>query len=60
MPVPFIFWAGIAVVGVAATGWAAKEGGEAMDSAANLTKWGAIAGGVYVSYRAMKSTGVLK
>ena len=57
---PPLIWAGMGLAAIVGLGWTAKEGGEAMDSAANLTKWGAIAGGVYVSYRAMKSTGVLK
>ncbi len=60
MPIPLIAWAGLAVAGVAGVGWAAKETGEAMDSATRLTKWGVVAGGLYVSYAALKSGGVIK
>lgn len=59
MPAPII-WAGVALAGVLGAGWAAREGGEAMDSAARLAKWGAVGGSLYLSYRAMKATGVLK
>ncbi|WP_159075196.1 MULTISPECIES: hypothetical protein [Pseudomonadota] len=57
---PLIIWGGVALAGVYGIGWAAKEGGEAMDSTANALKWAAIAGGVYVAYSAAKSAGVIK
>jgi hypothetical protein len=59
MPVPLI-WAGVALAGVFGVGWAAKEGGEAMDSATRLTKWTVVAGGMYVSYKALQSSGAIK
>lgn len=46
--------------GIAVAGWAFKQGGDALDNASTLTKWGVAAGGLYVSYAALKSAGVLK
>ena len=59
MPAWFV-WAGIAIAGIGTTGWAVKEAGEAAESGAKLVKWGVAAGGLYVSYSALKSAGVLK
>lgn len=50
----------LAVAGVWGVGWAMKETGETLDSASKLTKWGIVAGGLYVSYTALKSTGAIK
>lgn len=55
-----IIWAGVAVAGLFGLGYAADRTGEAADSTAQLVKWAAVAGGLYVSYEAMKATGVLK
>ncbi|WP_321363540.1 hypothetical protein [uncultured Celeribacter sp.] len=51
---------GLAILGVFGVGWAAKEGGEAMDSTAKALKWATVAGGVYISYQALKSAGAIK
>lgn len=59
MAAPLI-WAGLALAGVYGVGWAAKEGGEAMDSATRLTKWAIVGGSVYVSYKALQSAGAIK
>lgn len=59
MPAPII-WGGLAVAGALGFGWAAKETGEAFESATKLTKFGIVAGGLYVSYRALKTSGALK
>ena len=60
MPVPLIAWGVLAVVGVGAGGWAAREAGDALDSATKLTKYGIAAGVVYASYRALQSAGAFK
>lgn len=54
-----IVWAGLGVAALWGYGYAADKTGEATQGAAQMAKWGAAAGGVYVSYRALKSTGVL-
>lgn len=59
MPAPLI-WAGLALAGVAGTGWMFREAGDAAESATKLAKWAAVGGVVYVSVKAMKATGVLK
>lgn len=55
-----IVWAGVAVGGLLATAWVADETGDALEAAAKLAKWGAVVGGVYVSYAALKSAGAIK
>jgi hypothetical protein len=60
MPIPLIVWGGLAVVGIGATAVAANEVGEASERAGNLVKWATVGGALYVSYRAMKSAGVIK
>lgn len=50
----------LAVAGVYGFGWAMRETGDAMDSATKLTRWGVVAGGLYVSYQALKSSGAIK
>lgn len=60
MPVPLIAWGALAVGGALGVGWASRETGEMIDSATRLTKWGIVAGGLYVSYRALDSFGALK
>ncbi|MGH1445577.1 MAG: hypothetical protein ACRBBO_05985 [Cognatishimia sp.] len=57
---PLIAWGVLAVAGVYGAGWAAKETGEAVESTTQLTKWGIVAGGLYVGYRVAKSSGALK
>lgn len=55
-----LVWAGVALAGVGVSGWALREAGDAAESGAKLMKWGVAAGGLYVSYSALKSAGVLK
>lgn len=55
-----IIWAGVALAGIGTAGWAVREAGDAAESGAKLVKWGVAAGGLYVSYSALKSAGVLK
>lgn len=55
-----IIWAGVALGGLFLGGKALNEAGEAAEGAAKLTKWATAAGGLYVSYRALKAGGVLK
>lgn len=55
-----IIWGGLALAGIAGTGWALSEAGDAAESGAKLARWVAVGGGVYVSYRALKATGALK
>ncbi|MCE8508350.1 hypothetical protein KBY28_07785 [Ruegeria pomeroyi] len=57
---PVLVYGALALVGLAGVGWAAKETGEAADSLTRLTKWGVVAGGLYVGYRAAKTGGLLK
>lgn len=57
---PIIIWGVIGVAGLFAGGYAADKVGEATDASADLVKWGAVAGAVYVSYRLAKSGGYLK
>lgn len=59
MAAPLI-WGGIALAGIVGAGWASKETGEALDSATRLAKWGVVAGGMFISYRALQSAGALK
>lgn len=59
MPVHLI-WGGLAVAGVFGLGWAAQETGEAAGELNQLGKTLIVAGGLYVSYRALKSSGALK
>jgi len=58
MPAPIV-WGLIALGGVWGFGYAAKETGEAADNLTKLTRAAAVAGGVYVSYRALKSAGAI-
>ena len=60
MPIPLIAYGVLAVVGVAGAGWAARETGDALDSATKLTKWVVVGGALYVSYRALQAGGALK
>lgn len=45
----------VAVVGIAATGWALKEGGELVDSSARLMRIGVAAGAVYLVGKGVKA-----
>lgn len=54
-----IIWGGMAIAGLAATAYAAREAGEAADSATRLVQWATVAGGLYVSYRALKASGAI-
>ncbi len=60
MPIPLLGWIAIGLVGGGTVAVAANETGEAADSLTDLTKWAVVAGGLYVSYRALQSGGVLK
>lgn len=55
-----IVWGVLVVGGIYGAGWAAGRADEALDSATSLTRWGVVAGGLYVSYRALQSSGALK
>lgn len=57
---PLIVWGVVAVAGTWGVGYAAKETGDAAGQAAKLAKWGAVAGGLYLGYRAAKAGGYLK
>ena len=46
--------------GLGAGGYAMSQTADAAEASAKLVKWAAVAGGVYVSYRAMKTAGVIK
>ena len=59
MAAPLI-WAGLAVAGIVGAGWAAKETEGAANATAKALKWATVAGGLYVSYRALQSSGALK
>lgn len=59
MPAPIV-WGGLVIAGLYGLGWAAKETGDAAESLSKLTKYGIVAGGLYVSYRALKAGGALK
>lgn len=59
MPAPLIFWGGAVIAGVVASGWAAREGRAAFDSASTATQWAIVAGGLFVSYRALKASGAI-
>lgn len=60
MVVPLIVWGGVIVAGIASTAWAADEIGDAAEKSERLVKWAVVGGGLYVSYRALRSTGVIK
>lgn len=55
-----IAWAALAVLGIYGVGWASREAGEAAGQGTKLVKWGVVAGGMYVSYRALQSAGAIK
>jgi hypothetical protein len=57
---PLIIWGALGVAGLYGAGWAAKEGGDAMDSTANVLKWASVAGGLYLAYSVAKSSGAIK
>ncbi|MDX8353661.1 hypothetical protein [Cognatiyoonia sp. IB215182] len=57
MGVHVIIW-GIIALGVG--GYAASKAGDAAESTTELVKWATIAGGVYVSYRALQASGAIK
>lgn len=53
---PFIpILLGIGALGVG--GWTLKQAGDAADEGADLAKWLAVAGGVYLTYRIAKKAG---
>ncbi|NOR63021.1 MAG: hypothetical protein GQ535_11090 [Rhodobacteraceae bacterium] len=55
-----IIWAGFAIAGLFTVSETVEKSGEAAEKFATLAKWTAVAGGIYVSYAALKTTGVLK
>lgn len=57
MPLPI---AVVAIGGLLAGGYALREGSKFLDEMNEGAKLALIAGGAYVSYRALKSSGVLK
>ncbi|MFG5381949.1 hypothetical protein [Yoonia sp. R2-816] len=60
MPLPALGWIILGIGGIAGAGWVAHETGDAMDSATRLTKAATVAGGLYVSYQVLKTTGAIK
>lgn len=59
MAAPLV-WGAIVLGGLWLGKEALNEAGEAAGQGAKLAKWAAIGGGLYVSYAALKSSGVLK
>ena len=57
MPVPLIVWG---VIALGAGGYALGQTADAAEQTAKLAKWGAVAGGVYVSYKALQAAGAIK
>lgn len=57
---PLVIWGAVAVAGLWGFGYAADKTGEAADASANLVKWGVVAGGLYIAYRAAKAGGAIK
>ena len=55
MPAPLIY-----IAGALAFGYLFDKAGDAAEGSAKLAKWGAIGGGVYVSYLALKAGGAIK
>lgn len=55
-----IFWAVTGIAGMFGAGWALQQGEGALDAGARLAKWSAVAGGVYLTYSAAKSAGMIK
>ena len=60
MPIPLIIWGALAVGGLLAANEVIDSTGETAEKSTKLVKWVVIGGGVYVSYKALKSAGVLK
>lgn len=60
MPIPIVVWAGIGIAGLWGGSRLIDETGQAIDATTRLVTAGALAGGVYVSYRALQAGGVLK
>lgn len=60
MPLPAIGWVILGIGGLAGAGWVARETGDAAEATTELVKWATIAGGVYVSYRALQAAGAIK
>jgi hypothetical protein len=56
MPLPLLAWGAIAV----GVGWITDNAADAAGDGAKIVKWGVIGGGLYVSYRALKSAGAIK
>lgn len=48
------------IAGLAIGAFGLTKADDAAESGAKLAKWATIGGGLYVSYAALKSTGVLK
>ena len=53
---PYLLWIG----GAFAVGYVLDKAGDAAEGSANLAKWGAVAGGVYVAYQIAKAQGVAR
>jgi hypothetical protein len=60
LPAVPIIWGLVIGGGLWGASKVAEEGGEAADRLNNLTQWAIVAGGLYVSYRALQSGGVIK
>lgn len=57
---PIIVWGIGGIAALAGLAWAADEAGDAAEKTAKLVKWSAVAGGVYVTWRAAKTGGLIK
>lgn len=55
-----IVWGIIAVGGLFGLGYAADKTEGAANASAQLAKWGAVAGAVYIAYGLSKSGGLIK
>ena len=51
-----VFW----IAGLLAAGWSFRQAGGFLEEASQTTKLAVGAGGLYVSYKALQSAGVLK
>lgn len=50
----------LVIGGIVAAGWAFRQGAGALEEASTATKWAVAGAGLYVSYQALRSAGVLK
>lgn len=59
--IPYLgWWAWTGIAALLAGGWAANQSEDALEDGAELVKWAAIGGGLYVTYKALQSAGAIK